>query len=46
MIIETNVPLAPYTSWLIGGPADFFCLPETEEQLSEALTIAKDKQFQ
>ncbi|MBL7668857.1 MAG: UDP-N-acetylmuramate dehydrogenase [Bdellovibrionaceae bacterium] len=45
MIIETNVPLAPYTSWLIGGPADFLCLPETEEQLSEALTIAKDKKF-
>lgn len=39
--ISNSVKLAPYTSWLIGGPAQHFCLPETTEQLAEALKYAK-----
>ena len=39
--ISQNVNLAEYTSWLVGGNADHFCLPETLEDLKEALTHAK-----
>ncbi len=39
--ILKNVKLAEYTSWLIGGPADFLCLPKTTDELHEALQFAK-----
>lgn len=39
--ISQNVNLAEYTSWLVGGDADYFCLPEDLEQLKEAITYAK-----
>ena len=39
--ISQNVNLAEYTSWLVGGNADHFCLPETVEDLKEALTYAE-----
>lgn len=38
-----NHSLAEYTSWLIGGPADYFCTPADIEELREALKFAKDK---
>lgn len=41
--ISQNVNLAEYTSWLVGGNADNFCLPETLDDLKEAVTFAKDK---
>ncbi len=41
--IKENVTLAPFTSWQVGGSAEFFCLPETLEQLKDALRFAKDK---
>lgn len=41
--ISHNVNLAEYTSWLVGGNADNFCLPETLDDLKEAITFAKDK---
>lgn len=40
MEIKKNVPLAEYTSWLVGGPAEFFCLPETLEDVKKALLWA------
>ena len=40
--ILKNVKLAPYTSWLIGGPAEFFCLPADVEQLKAALQYAAE----
>lgn len=40
--ILKNVKLADYTSWLIGGPAEYFCLPTNLEELREALKYAKD----
>lgn len=43
MEIRQNVPLAEYTSWLIGGPADYFCMPTTEEEVREAWRFAIDK---
>lgn len=39
--ISQNVNLADYTSWLVGGNADNFCLPETLEDLKEAIIFAK-----
>lgn len=39
--ISQNVNLAEYTSWLVGGVADNFCLPETVDDLKEAITFAK-----
>lgn len=40
MDIKEKVPLADYTSWLVGGPADFFCLPENEAEVEEAVRFA------
>jgi UDP-N-acetylmuramate dehydrogenase len=32
-------PLAPYTTWKIGGPADILLVPQTKEQLVRAVSI-------
>lgn len=42
-LIQEKISLAPYTSWLVGGSADFFCLPTSVEQLQEALLWAKNE---
>jgi len=42
MEIKKNVSLAEYTSWLVGGPAEYFCLPESEADVKEALLWARD----
>lgn len=39
--ILKSVNLAQYTSWLIGGEAEHFCLPTTISELQEALSFAK-----
>jgi len=41
MEIKQNVSLAEYTSWMVGGPAEYFCLPETEADVKEALLWAE-----
>lgn len=38
--ILEKVELKPYTSWLIGGAADYFVLPENEDQLKRAWSWA------
>ncbi len=43
MDIKSNVPLAEYTSWLIGGPADHLAFPTNLEELKEAWQWAHDK---
>jgi len=40
MLIYENIPLAPLTTWKIGGPARFFCEP-TREELPQALDFAR-----
>ena len=35
-----NVPLKKHTSFRIGGPADYFCIPKNISELQEALTFA------
>ncbi len=40
--IKKQVSLAPFTSWLIGGLADHFCLPKNLEELKEAQSWAQN----
>lgn len=40
MEIRANVSLKDYAWWKIGGPADFFCLPESIAQVQEAVEYA------
>lgn len=41
--IKENILLAPYTSWLIGGKADYLCFPTQIEELKEAWLWAVKK---
>ncbi|HEY8270077.1 MAG TPA: UDP-N-acetylmuramate dehydrogenase [Pseudobdellovibrionaceae bacterium] len=43
MEIKKNVALAEYTSWLVGGSAEFFCLPENEADVREAMQWAHEQ---
>lgn len=38
--IKRNVPLAPHSSWLVGGPADFFSEPSSIEVLEDVVRFA------
>ena len=44
--IQKNIPLAPLTTFKIGGPAKFFCEVSSEEELIEALQYARDNDLQ
>lgn len=37
--VRFDEPLAPYTSWKIGGPADAFATVEREEELADAMRL-------
>lgn len=39
--VRRHVPLAAYTSFQIGGPADYFCDAQTQENFIEALVWAR-----
>jgi UDP-N-acetylmuramate dehydrogenase len=41
MKILENIPLKPYTSFKIGGPARFFCEPKTADEIVESLEFAR-----
>lgn len=41
--IKQNEPLAPYTAYNIGGPADLFAEAMQSEQIPELIEYAKDK---
>ena len=41
--ILKNVNCAEYTSWLVGGEAEHFCLPENIQQLQEAMDFSKQQ---
>ncbi len=45
MKILENVKLTDYTSWLIGGHADYFCLPTNPSELKEILIEAQQKKW-
>lgn len=40
MEIKSQVPLAEYTSWLVGGAAEYFCIPQTIDEVKEAILHA------
>ncbi|MFB6363803.1 UDP-N-acetylmuramate dehydrogenase [Paenibacillus elgii] len=37
--LRLNEPLAPYTTWKIGGPADILLIPRTRSQLIDAVKL-------
>lgn len=41
LTIERNITLAPFTSWLVGGTADYAVQPKTIDEVREALEWAK-----
>lgn len=43
--IQQNIPLAPYTTFKIGGPARFFVEVDDEETLIEALNYARENKL-
>ncbi len=45
MEIQKNITLAPYTTFKIGGPADYFCEVKSLEDLEEVLIQAKKKSW-
>ncbi len=45
ILIQQNIPLAPFTTFRIGGPAKFFCAVKNETELLEALDFAKEKKL-
>lgn len=42
-LIAREVPLAPLSSWQVGGPAEYFAQPTDMQQLIGALTWARSK---
>ncbi|SHO48822.1 UDP-N-acetylmuramate dehydrogenase [Anaerocolumna xylanovorans] len=43
--IKTEELLARHTSFQIGGPADYFLLPEEENQVAEAIKLCKEEKM-
>lgn len=43
MRIQENVPLAPYTTLQVGGPARFFIEAKSEDEIREALLFARER---
>lgn len=43
MTIQSHIPLAPLTTFRIGGEAEFFCEPRSVEELREGLLLAREK---
>ncbi len=44
MEIKKNILLAEYTSWMVGGPAEYFCLPEGIDDIKEGVLWANQNQ--
>ena len=45
MNIQQNIPLAQFTNWRIGGPADYFAEVTTRQDMEEALAFATEKKI-
>lgn len=43
MEIRQHIPLAPYTTFKVGGTADYFCRARSPEDIQEAIIFARDK---
>ena len=46
MTIQENIPLAPFTTFRVGGPARYFIEAQSESDIHEALIFASEKQLQ
>ncbi len=46
LVIQENVPLAPYTTLRIGGPARYFCEVTSEDALRVAIHIARERNLE
>lgn len=46
MNVKENIPLAPFTTFGLGGPARYFAEVETTEELKEAVFFARKKSVQ
>ena len=42
--VLVNEPMASHTTFRIGGPADYFVMPQTAEELAEILKLCKEEQ--
>jgi len=40
--VQENIPLAPYTTFKIGGPARYFFIAKNIEEIKNAIKVAKD----
>jgi UDP-N-acetylmuramate dehydrogenase len=40
--VRSAVPLAPYTTFRVGGPADLFYEPETPDELAQSILAARE----
>jgi UDP-N-acetylmuramate dehydrogenase len=45
MKIESNIPLAHYTTFKTGGPARFFCSVTNEQELLEAINFSQENKL-
>jgi UDP-N-acetylmuramate dehydrogenase len=45
MRLTRNEPLKKHTSFRIGGPADYFCVPRSVAELQEALAFARTRKL-
>ena len=46
LIVLNKINLANYTSWLIGGDAEYFCTPKDETELQEAFIFSKNNNLE
>jgi UDP-N-acetylmuramate dehydrogenase len=45
MLLEENIPLAPLTTFRIGGPARFFVAAKSRAEVHEAVTFARSREL-
>ena len=46
MKIKQNILLKDYTTFKIGGQADYFCLARSQEDVQTAIGFAKEKNLE
>src|SRR4051812_11922553 len=45
MLLQENVPLAPLTTFKVGGPARYFIEASSEGEVLQAVSLAKERSF-
>jgi UDP-N-acetylmuramate dehydrogenase len=44
-LIRNNIPLAPLTSWLVGGPAEYYAQPKSVDELRDAMKFSDSRKL-